>query len=799
MRDRLPSTPAAFTAPALGLLASAALLCLAASPAPAGELDRREPGVSPPHEEEVLRGNGEEVVFRTVSSRSKGQKRLVLRERQGKVDGDLYQRYARPFAYTDSSIRHHFAATYRRLPDGGAVEVVQVTAAPGRAAVVDVPRRPTLVDRRLLELDAGSGPVTMMIQIRDFPEWDVPLRPQPDLLSPSEHAASLTARELALVERELAFAESAEPVADAVERAGGSVVAARWEIGWLVAELPLQELDALAAHPAVQAVVAADQSWEIALSNKAAERPTHRMGAQQFWNSGQTGDEPNPARHSYGAITIASIDTGPVKDEARAFCQDSACTSSKIALRYRCDVGGQNPCVAVANYLPFLEDFDIDATNHSTTVATAAVSDYLDGQAISYPLGDTGYAWQNAATSAAREAKLITLGALGGFHFPGNALDSYTAALGKARFHQADVLTSATAVTVGACTIASWLPNQQMAENAFDDGAFYAMSAGNEGGATASACNIDWTPSMTPKVFTVNGLDMLPAGCDADYRNCKLDLGNSARGGADAVVGGVTRPAAVSIIDMVVPQNLSHFTRCGTPGASSCSPYGQVITNAGDSGTSFAAPRLAGLAAVAKDYFLDTGQSWFNNPGWLHTFMLGQGDGHRSSVPSVQGLPTYQLHSGVDDLYGMGRIKMRHPDQFSLYGHDFRSLTFTTTTPYNFFVGGVPLDPSTETLKCVMVQHEDMSIKTDVARVKLEVWLKTPTGGGGCSQRTASHGYLKDDSFDTKHAITFRADQGQVGGYCAHARVTPLVLPNTGSAWVQTFCYAADELDDEPS
>ena len=65
--------------------------------------------------------------------------------------------------------------------------------------------------------------------------------------------------------------------------------------------------------------------------------------------------------------------------------------------------------------------------------------------------------------------------------------------------------------------------------------------------------------------------------------------------------------------------------------------------------------------------------------------------------------------------------------------------------------------------------------------------------------RASTHGYLKDDSFDTKHAVAFRGSQGQVGGYCAPARITPLVLPTSGSVWVQIFCYSTDDEDDDPS
>lgn len=110
----------------------------------------------------------------------------------------------------------------------------------------------------------------------------------------------------------------------------------------------------------------------------------------------------------------------------------------------------------------------------------------------------------------------------------------------------------------------------------------------------------------------------------------------------------------------------------------------------------------------------------------------------------------------------------------------------------------MPLAASTEILKCVMAQHEDMSHKDDIAHTRLEVWLRPPVEGR-CSMIPDHQGYLADGSFDTKKMVAFRASSGVVGGKCAHVRVTPLVMPSRGAIWTQLFCYAADVEDDEPN
>lgn len=507
---------------------------------------------------------------------------------------------------------------------------------------------------------------------------------------------------------------------------------------------------------------------------------------------------------------MAVIEAGPAKDEARGFCQDAACSSTKFYRRYRCDQSGSFPCVITSNFPTTLEDVNTAQTDHATTVASAAVADYLDDQIAGQTL-----AFKLAATSGPREAKLIHLGALGGFGYPGvDAAVSFAEAFDVAAssFVKADIITGATFINFGPqnsnggydCqfpslgkTIANE-PWEMAAENAFDGGAFVAISPGNWCGPSATGF-VSSSPAHLPKVFTVTGLNVTASGCNGDYRECKVSASSSIRGGAPAKIGAFTFQNALSIVDLAVPQNLTHFTRCSQFGnGSPCLPTGFVVTNGGDAGTSFAAPRLAGYAALVKDWFIQNGITWFNNPGWLHVTMLGQGDAHYSTAPTDPSTPTIRRTTGADPIYGLGRVKLRHPSQFAVYGHDFRSLTFTSTTPYTYFVGGVPLHSSTELLKCVMVGHEDMSHKDNIGRVRLEVRLRTPVAGQ-CSSSGSLVGSLIDNTPDVKHMVAFRGSNGQVGGRCAEVTIRPTTLPTTGRVWTQAFCYAASEEDDAPN
>lgn len=128
----------------------------------------------------------------------------------------------------------------------------------------------------------------------------------------------------------------------------------------------------------------------------------------------------------------------------------------------------------------------------------------------------------------------------------------------------------------------------------------------------------------------------------------------------------------------------------------------------------------------------------------------------------------------------------------------YANLVFTSNSAYTFFVGGAPLPQAAKLVKCVVAQHEDMSEKADIGRVKLEVWLRDPVFGT-CQTRGAAGGYLFDDSPDTKHMVAFRASSGVVGGKCAHVRLTANNIPTSGYVWTQAYCYAADEEDDEPN
>jgi hypothetical protein len=162
-------------------------------------------------------------------------------------------------------------------------------------------------------------------------------------------------------------------------------------------------------------------------------------------------------------------------------------------------------------------------------------------------------------------------------------------------------------------------------------------------------------------------------------------------------------------------------------------------------------------------------------------------------------VPTSQRSKGADDLYGLGRLKLRH---IGLMGGVWKStrsgVTFTSSVPYHKFLAfGGPTPQGTEVIKCVMLQHEDMSHKDSISNIDLKVELLHPTSSGGCSERGDLGALRIDDGTDTKSMVAFDADDGLVGNRCAYVTIDKKALASEGLA-TTTYCYASGTQDDAP-
>jgi hypothetical protein len=139
---------------------------------------------------------------------------------------------------------------------------------------------------------------------------------------------------------------------------------------------------------------------------------------------------------------------------------------------------------------------------------------------------------------------------------------------------------------------------------------------------------------------------------------------------------------------------------------------------------------VAGAAALVKDQYLSNGQTWINDPGRLHTVMLSMGDRNDHAWGDQS---TSQLPLNASKLMGTGRLKMRLLEDGANMDPWANSVAVASFTPSSADVAYAPwltpMPAGVGLVKCVLYQVEDMSDKSDISRIDLELRLRTPVSG----------------------------------------------------------------------
>lgn len=149
-------------------------------------------------------------------------------------------------------------------------------------------------------------------------------------------------------------------------------------------------------------------------------------------------------------------------------------------------------------------------------------------------------------------------------------------------------------------------------------GTLVVASAGNRGN-TSSSCTVGWPGSMR-NVISVGGLDTY----DPSPWNQPDDFGNSgladasSKGGKNVSQYSGNRPWQ-SMISIVAPYHTSFIYTNDVSG------YGSV------SGTSFSAPQISSLGALAKEHLMNIGHPFVHDADVLRTYVLLMGDGRSGS------------------------------------------------------------------------------------------------------------------------------------------------------------------------
>lgn len=778
---------------------------------------------------------------------------VLSSEVRGDLDEQTAQRAGRPWSYFHESTLVREEAWASSLDGTRTHYGYRVTRSNNPSPIYPIlqfgpPQLAADFDQQLTRYQPDEL-VPLALTARNLPVWDIPLRASIQAAGATELTASAQARQQAKQDRAQMIRKLLQPIEEAIASLGGEVVASGTLDGWIAARLPARSVSTLTARLDLFQV-------EI-LSGKVREhapyldkvRSSPYSDSQQFQVAGYLGERSNPTRHGFGDITVGVVELGLLEDEACFLFDEAGCSGpNRLADVYRCDDLDRdgNYCEPVSS----MRDTD-DNSGHATAVTSTIGADYNQGQGDPHPLGDSNWSpdtghsssWKEQNTGIAPEASLVFFGQMAD-----NDSDDGTTtspALADAFDDAGDLLLDITNSSWGwnsngstSCSLTAVAPHELELENAFDDGVLMVVSAGNPnfgfcasdigttcnddsdctavggtcdtaaevcnndpgtecdydsdcsgvGGpciAHTSACNIG-SPADLPKAFAVNAYNGGETNCGegTTQTNCYLDADYSANGGINAVSNGSTCTGCVSGIALTTANRFAGTT----------TPAGQ-FGSAGATfvGTSAAAPVVAGSAALVKDWLLAAGQSWVNSPGRLHTVMLSMGD----RVHRPWGGSRTTLSVGASQYYGHGRMKLRlfEGSDLAPWGYNIVTPSFTpASSDVIHFPFPNPIPTGTEIVKCVLNQYEDMSNKSEISRLDLELRLKDSVAGSCISSGATRYTWI-DSGVEVKHMSAITSSQTTLAGRCLEVTIDKEFVTPAGIT-ASLFCYYAGKLDD---
>lgn len=383
--------------------------------------------------------------------------------------------------------------------------------------------------------------------------------------------------------------------------------------------------------------------------------PTVRSAIQavQFHDAQDTGAANPSSGNSFSRLTLA-VNDAEMNEDHRALRDNS--TASRVVGEYICNSGSS---CTIANIVS-----GGAGTSHGMRTLGIAAGDLLDGQDPSFAT----FADRNNRTGIAPEAGLVLLEGFG--------LNTSTRAANTARALRVDVMNLSDGTDQGFCPgrptagntdndyctstapICSGFSNvlKDAINLAFEDGVFYVKSAGNSQAADSQCTCTVTNPGDAEGAFPVAALTPpSPTSTDQAALRNALVATTSSEGGGE--MGGLTFSTRErTLIGLAAPTNHSSAATCEA--GSSCNTFafgGSAAYASTGSGTSFAAPVVAGAAVAYKDRWISWGlpTTWLDNAGNMRMQMLLQGD-------RVSNDGTTKLAAGYSTKYGAGRLKMRH-------------------------------------------------------------------------------------------------------------------------------------------
>jgi hypothetical protein len=593
-----------------------------------------------------------------------------------------------------------------------------------------------------LDADAGQGLTPVMISLKEIPRLSLPKAHDPEaagLLWTGLDVAA--ARERAIIDRKRQVADIQAPVVRAVEQRGGVVDYASWMSGLVQTKLPGAAIRALAEHPSVHSLEFIPRAQtlghyfegdDIFIATNAQDFDINHQG-----HHGHPGKHPITSR-----VFVAMGEQCP--DETSPAWRTGGPGSANRGIFYDCDppgcsLGGIEKCwddPAVGNNWP----------PHGHFVAGVMAGDLMDGQIPAL----TGVQ-RRRITGTCPECRLLFM--------QDEGLDDRPAVHDLACEKAVDVFEESLGWTSGTLCDGEGFMDDSV-EGLVDCDVVYVNSAGNTGNSScdqdccndgpSSGCTTLY-PADHPWTFAVSGMDTEdPCDTPGEYytNTCQFDNCSSRGGGTYNGNSG-----SASIVDLAGPWRMGNGIEPGT-----VTGGGFALT-----GTSFAAPAVAGLMAEMMDWYkIHVGHAMFHN-NRMRTFMLLFGDRSSGFSGSTQSL------GGFDIRWGAGRVGLVPFDD--LPGVTLHSLELTLAKNQSYTID-LPLLPSGTFYKAVL--WHDGKDYADEPRVDLTI---DPLGCGAGTATWKVH--------DSKALLA----HPWVGG-CDDVRVT---IKNTGvgSSGTRTFYFYA--------
>ena len=390
-----------------------------------------------------------------------------------------------------------------------------------------------------------------------------------------------------------------------------------------------------------------------------------------------------------------------------------------------------------------------DGDTHGSAVMWAAGGDITDDQDPYYTYNTS----QERRSGVAEEAKLY-------YYNGGGFCSGYESAIESMVSINMDVINMSLSIPNGQCDPAFDCMTDAI-EAAQAAGTLVVAAAGNDG--YWGGCTVEY-PALLPQVLAVGATQ---SNDNVDYDDQFLmdrwfgfNHVGSARGPVpfNLAVSGSNNTAGVDLVAPGIWRR--HFTDANNYSA-------QEMT-----GTSMAAPLVAGIAADMRDMFHSLGSSAGVEAETLFVNMLLLGDNFEMA-------PVGDRRTQVSDYTGYGRAKVHFPSSASLegpWGWGWRAEHLDAGETKTWTVGGSgPESYSVEELKWAVTWFDHL---LDASDVVIRIYDTCPPGGGAVQ-------VAYDVSYNLRKTIHLLGDE--IGGRCLEMRATAYQTPPGG-----VTIYSAD-------